>query len=99
MTDKTLERIWRRTDMYVDRSDGQDTVAVELLSEGQRFAVVATGPEHMSITQMTDALRAALFYLLRDGNADPGAMAGIGARVIAPGELTPVGGVDKKDLQ
>jgi hypothetical protein len=99
MTDPVDERIWRRTDMFVDRSDGHDTIAVELMSEGHRFAVVVTGPEHMSITQMTDALRAALFYLLKAGNADPEAMAGIGARVIAPGELTPVGGVDKKDLQ
>lgn len=91
MTDQKIERVWRMADMFVDRTGGLDSVALELKSEGQKFAVVVTGPERMSVTQMTDALRAALFYLLRAGSADPELMKGIGARVAVAGEFDTVG--------
>lgn len=87
MTDQKIERVWRMTDMFVNRAEGLDSAAVELQSEGRRYAVVMTGHEGMSVTQMTDALRAALFYLLRAGSADPELMKGIGARTAEPGEF------------
>lgn len=73
------------------RADGFDSVSVGLMSEGLTFAISILGPQHMSVTHMTDALRAALFYLLKAGQADPELMKGIGARVAVAGEFDTVG--------
>ena len=86
------ERVWRLLDI-----DGKtvtaDNASVDVLTfvlqhEGSAFTVTIGGPVGMTGAQFTDALRAALYYGLRAGNADPTAFAGLGVRIPDEGELT-----------
>jgi len=84
----TAERVWRAVDCRAntDELDGvrMDTITVGLQSEGQVYAVSVTGPTGMSITAITDALRATLYYGLKGAGCD---LTDLKVRVPAPGEL------------
>ena len=85
----TAERVWRAVDCRAntDELDGvrMDTITVGLQSEGQVYAVSVTGPTGMSITAITDALRATLYYGLVGVDRE-GALAELKVRHPAPGE-------------
>lgn len=85
------ERVWRSVDCQVatDVEGGKsfDTITFGLLHAGQGYAVSVTGPTPIDITVVSDALRAALYYVLR-GTDRLGAMAELKVRQVEPGELT-----------
>ena len=83
------ERVWRLLDFRGRNIPEGDIGAFTLQSEGNTFSVAISGPSGMTVRQMTDALRAALWYGGRAGGAD---LSGdLKCRLAEAGELTPPG--------
>jgi hypothetical protein len=83
---KPTERAWRLADCRVHDTAEDDGVVYALHSEGSVYAVSVIGPKGMTVTQMTDALRAALCYALKACGARD-ALPELKVREPAPGEL------------
>lgn len=83
------ERVWRLVNFSGTPAPDNDIGTFTLQSEGTPFAVTIAGPKDMTVRQMTDALRAALWYGGRAGGTD---LSGdLKCRLPAPGELTAPG--------
>ena len=85
------ERVWKLGDFKACKAPDSDTGMFTLRSEGITFAVAVAGPPGMTIRQMTDALRAALWYGSRAGGVDMSK--DLSVRLPELGELTAPGKV------
>jgi hypothetical protein len=85
----TTERVWRLADMEGTALETSDVETITLQHEGETYIVAVVGPTGMTVRQMTQALRASIYYSSRCVGVDAGAELKI--RPCAPGELTPPG--------
>lgn len=85
----STERIWRLANFRGRSQPDNDVATFALLSEGTTYAVTIAGPKGMTVRQLTDALRAALWYGGRAGGTD--LSVDLRVRLPAPGELTAPG--------